>query len=380
MDKTDLGAPLWLETDFEDKPVGVRSRDELLAIHTDSIAWSDAQICVPFEVLLLPWGQARNLCSTAFARPLGADDLPFVALGSHRADGPRKWQGGGPEYNDQDAVRRHLRRALTALLRRRLWGRVLWLDRELNGADEISGVLRLYLGADERGEWFLPGWTNMVSVKAGFDWQHENRAALLLDSSDEALLEWVYAAAEIEGSDLAFSLNWTALGPTYAAREKRVALNFVTARGSIEEMIRALRLASQCEAEWASMRHICWEIDPLIAPVHAFGPREQWRERLFLNQVGSENFFDGNAPRRLPPFARKMRDWAHGWFGVEPNHELRARHRCARNLNGELTFVIERIDEPVPTAHEQLEAFAQLRGFLAERLAPDELNALLKSD
>ena len=378
LSKTEWAAPLWIETDFADKPIGVCSRHEALVIETPAIEWRDAEVCAPFEVVLLPWSEDRTICSTAFARPLGASDLPFIALGSHKFDGPRQWQGGGTLYNDANSVQRHLRRALPALLRRRLWGRMLWLDRELNLADEQSGVLRLYLGANGQGEWFLPGLTDTKSVRAGFDWDDENRVSRLLDSDDDALLEWVYTAAEVPDSDLAFSLNWVALGSDYPARQKRIALHFRTARDSVEQLVQVLRLAVRCEPEFAQLRHICWEIDPLAVPAAAYGPLEQWKTRVEMNQIEREYLFDGNENRRLPPFARAIREWAHDWFGAQLNRELRARHRCFDNFKLALTFVIERIDEPLPTAHEQLEAFAQLRDFLAARVAPDELKALLK--
>ena len=365
MPKTEWDGALWMESDLEDRPVGVRSRAELLVIETDEIEWRDAEVCAPFEVLLLPWGESNTICSTAFVRPLGDGKLPFIALGAHKTDGPRKWRGGGPLYADENAVRRHLRRALPALLRRRLWGRVLWLDRELNLADQQSGVLRLYLGANGQGEWFLPGLTDRKSVRAGFDWDDENRVSHLLNLSDQELLERVYALAEVPDSDLAFSLNWVSWGADAAAREKRIALNFRLARDAFDDMIQVLRWAMACEPELSDARHLVWGIDPLSASN--------------LNGKGSvERFFNGRGLGPLPSFSRDIRAWTQLWFGVELDENLRARHRCMAQLQTPLSFIIER--RGVLSAHEQLEAFAQLRDFLAARVAPDELKTLLKLD
>ena len=365
MPKTELDAALWFESELEDKPMGARSRAELVALETGAIAWRAAKICAPFEVLLLPWGESRTLCSSAFARPLGAADWPWIALGSHRFDGPRLWQGGGAQYNEPHSIGRHLRRALPALLARRLWGRVLWLDRELNLADESSGVLRLYLGANGQGQWFLPETAAPRSLRAGFEWKDENRSALLLALSDEELLEWVYAQAELEGSDLGFSLNWVSWGVGSAAREKRIALNFRLARESVQRMLQVLCWAGECDPELSGVDSFCWQVDLL-------------RPRSPRRNGSMERFVIGKETAPTPSFAAKIRDWAQLWFGPELNRELCARHRCVGQLETPLTFEIKR--EQSLSAHQQLEAFAQLRDFLAQRVAPDELQALLRLD
>ena len=367
--KTDLAHSLWFDNDFDDKPQRATSRDELLCIETQEIEWSDAGVRAPFEILLARWVDNRLIASTAYARPLGHGDLPYLALGHHKTDGPRHWKGGRI-YEDEGYVRRHLRRALSALLRRGLWGRVLWLDRELNLARANEGVLRLYLGANGQGEWFVPGLAERYNVSAGFSWADENRVSLLLHSSEQELLESVYARAEDLSSDLSFSLNWVSWGATRAAHEKRVAFNFRFARDGVEELCHVLRLVLQCEPAFAELNEICWEIDPLTAPALTYQENG--------NCLGNEYLLSGTWLFPIAPFARRIREWAHAWFGVELNEALRARHRCVKQLRGDLTLVVER--KRAPSAHEQVEAFAQLRDFLAARVAGKELAALLAQD
>ena len=364
--KTDLALSLWFDNDFDDKPHRLSSRDKLLRIETEIIRWHDAGIRAPFEILLARWVDNRQIASTAYVRPLHNGALPHVALGQHKADGPRHWKGG-PMYEDEGFVRRHLQRSLPALLRRGLWGRILWLDRELQLTHTNEGVVRLYLGANGQGEWFVPGLAERYNVSAGFDWSSENRAWLLLKSNEQELLDWVYARAEDLNSDLSFSLNWVAWGATRAAHEKRVAFNFRFARDGVEELCHVLRLILQCEPAFADLNEIRWEIDPLTAPAISYGEN---------GDCVTEHLVSDNRYCPIAPLARRIREWAHGWFGVELNEELRAHHRCVRQIRGELILVVER--KRAPSAHEQIEAFAQLRDFLAARVAADELRALLK--
>ena len=368
---------LWFETDYTDKPHRVAARARLVALEIAEVEWPDAHIRAPFEVLLSRW-QDGTLCSTAWARPLQNGDARHVSLGTHRADGPRNWQGGGAFYRDENTIGRTLRRALPAMLKRGLWGRVLWLDRELNLATEAMSVLRLYLGANGQGEWFLPGLTEHQSVRAGFDWSEQNPTALLRESSDERLLDWVLERTEQLQSDLLFALNWTAWGTTPAANAKRVALNFRFERDALEDLQRVLRLASECDPDLAGLPHLYWEVAPLQHPARAYGDASAWRAPLNSRQTSGEFLFDGNINCGLPPLTRRVREWAHAWFGVHLDEELRARHRCVPHVKGPLTFPIQRAKSL--SAHEQIESFAQLRDFLAAHVAPDEVAALLGSN
>ena len=372
-----LQTPLWFEDGFGEKPRLRRSREALTTVETAAIEWRDAGVRAPFEVLLAPRTEETNYRSSAFARPLGAGAWPFVALGDHCGDGPRLWRDEA--RFDRDRARgevrlaRHLRRVLAALLRRRLWGRVLWLDRELNLVDDETGVLRLYLGADGRGQWFLPGMNAPDGVRAPFDWQSE--PARLLGASDAELLERVHALAERTSGDLAFALNWVSWGRAASARAKRVELNWAFARGSLGEMREVLGLALACDPELTGPHDLHWNIDPLADLTQIYGA--PGARQIPARAGGGERLFEGH-PRPLPPFARAIREWAHGWFGVQLNRELRARHRCVSNVNGALAFTIERLQ--VPTAHERLEAYAQLRDFVAARAAPDEVVRLLRGE
>ncbi len=378
--KTDLARPLWFDIRVEQKPQIFDSRAELIDFETDDIEWEEAGLCARFEVLLAPWGDNRQVFSTALVRPLGQSALPYFVLGGPRGEGPRSWRGG-KSFSDENFVRRHISRALPALLRRRLWGRTLWLDRELNLArTEDDAALLIYLGADGKGLWLLPGITRVYDACAGFDWECENPISLLLDSSDGELLDWVHARAEDLESDLAFSLNWVSWGckRLRAARDKRAALSLRAQRGCIEELRQVLLLALQCEPEFAESSRIRWQIDPLATLDQAYGAAHQWQSPFNAsdNASGDEHLSDGQNRRRLPPLTRSIRAWADRWFGVQIDRELLARHRCMVGAVVPLVLVVER--EGAPSAHQQLEAFAQLRDFLAARVSPDELAALLK--
>ena len=382
MPKTDVTA-LWFDSDLDDKPHRVQGREELLVFQTEAYHWSDAGICAPFEILLASRRARGFRSSTAYARPIQNEGLPYLALGHQESDGPHRWHLGNMErdYAPNSEARQHdVRHALPALLQRRLWGRVLCLDRELNLADDENVVMRLYLGANGLGQWCVMGLTDISEVKADFGWDEENSVALLLGFSDKELLEWVYARAEDLESDLAFSLNWAAWGTTQAANERRVMLNFQPARGSMQEMREVLELAVRCDPELARLDHFSWEINPLVAPSHSLGSPESWRKPFEPKRLPSEYLYDGQIECGLPPFTRRIRDWAHAWFAVEPDQALRARYRCVFQVRGNLSLVIERKSEFNPTAHEQLEALMQLHEFLAGRVAPDELTALLKLD
>lgn len=66
------------------------------------------------------------------------------------------------------------------------------------------------------------------------------------------------------------------------------------------------------------------------------------------------------------------------WKNVGTIHATAlARHRCLDHPFADAIISVKR--DRVPSAHQQIEAYAQLRDFLVARVSPDELAALLRA-
>lgn len=387
MPPTDLAAPLWF-TSFSGEPRAVRSRDELLTLETAPVQWEDADICAPLEIVLPLWEKKRAIRSDALVRPLGHCEMPWIALGSHKDNGPESW-----ERVDELPRQRRLKRVCPALLRRRLWGRVLWLDRELNwladAQGEISeerlwrhrGILRLYMGANGEAEWFQPNTPRHSSLWVDFSWGTANETARLLGSSDEELRAHIVELTQNGESDAGFSLRWILLDWGTESWRTRSLLRLRTRRDSIEQMRDFLVLALQCEPNLRDLGHLTWNVAPLENATDFYGDPTSWREPLeAVVPIPQENlhltYQSGHF--RLPPLLRRLREWAGVWFEAALDEELSARHRCVEHPFADPTISVERASDL--SAHEQIEAFVRLRDFLAPRVTPDELAALLRSD
>ena len=387
MIETDLESPLLFENS-SGEPRKLHAGDEILRLETAPVQWDDAAICEPLEMLFPKWKQHRGIRSTAMVRPIGRAGLPWVTLGSHRDTGPRVWE----RIADNRARQKHLLRLCPALMRRRLWGRVLWLDRELNFLADAQGeipderlwgerqVLRLYLGANGEAEWFQPEDPRHFSLWVDFSWGSSNEVARLLQSSEEELRAHVLELVRQKESDAAFSLQWTLWDWSSEAWQRRSLLTLQTQRDSIETMRDFLGWALACEPELRTIASLSWRIAPLGEVADYYGAPESWREPLKLDWTRDESLYasDGSHHLRLPPFLRSLRQWAGQWFGASLNKELMARHRCLEHGLADATLRVER--DGLPTAHEQIEAFAKLRDFLTARVSAEELAELLKLD
>lgn len=381
-----------------------RDRERLLAIETPLIEWGDLNIRAPFEILLKRVGGFSGhdtALSHTLVRPLGDEDAPYFTLGfpkrveryrfleRPRSEGIRYWEVAVSSGGDDSQVREELASALPELLRERFWGRVLYLDESLGlwRGTIPSAKWRLYLSARGIGHWEGAG-------DASFWWDAPDLPRFLAEVSDEELRLFVLQGVQEEASDIGFAFQWASWGRDDKTWSKQRLASLKAGRDSPEAMRDVLKWALMCEPKFASCERLRWTVLPWGSPDERppFYSNKGWvyrhipKDGLLTRTDGWEevdHLFMGEEKSPvpaflLPPFLRRVRRWAGEWFAVEFDEEACACHRVIHEWFPEHRPPIHiELSEPL-TAHERVEAWANLREFLAERTAPNELNSLLK--
>ncbi len=233
------------------------------------------------------------------------------------------------------------------------WGRIFFLDENLEVAPPEKGKRRLFLSQDGGGEWrheqFFP------RMGSPFVWASREEAhQLALLAPLDLLAHFVSLMRRQPESDPARALKWDDL-----PHEERNLLCRPLARGNYEEWRWVLHLYGQSRLAWWNDTSHNW----LMAYVYLVC-------RLSLKR--------GYPAGRTPFFLEfeRLCSWMLRYF--EPSLDVDFVGHCtaARQWSQTEMRVSARVERP--TQHERIEALMQLRDWLSDKAAPEEIEALLR--
>jgi len=325
----------------------------------------------------LDMGQLPDVCLAPYEAGELAPDEPLCAPASYRV-----WAWGWylvrpVELYDEDTETLAVRASspCSPVLRVATWGIASRIPQSLRRGDYNRKIYfdenlclissrewRFSLWIDKGGEMAWEAHDNLGAVS--FRWDAPKRRLRwrrvdLRKYSAEQVEREVRAHLADESSDCAFAWRWLQMD-----EQERIELSFLVQDGErreCEDLLRAIlwsesSLDQSVERKWS----IC---APVLSEVH------QWRAREAEIEQGKQ---------RLEPSPRQGRllEMVIRHFGLHLNIDI-SRYTIIYDWRsyGDGEFFI--VSAPVSTAHERLEARLWLREWLADKVATEEIPALL---
>ena len=236
------------------------------------------------------------------------------------------------------------------------WGRFYFLDNDLNLAENEAVSLRLFLASSGWGQWSAA--PDFYQKVACFQWHNSPDEAreFALFSSLELLNRWREKLLDPQ-SDAAKARELTYLSKTQLQQNCRP-------------------VTRSCYEQWQQV--LSWYLQ-----VHFPSETTQkGRLKYHIHNAHPDLIFDiwtGQAERRqLSPNLALFCEWTLRHFAPELDADYVNSCFAAQewaNRSFALTIHAQK-----PTQHERIEAWLQLRDWLADKAAPSEIDALLRAD
>ncbi len=228
------------------------------------------------------------------------------------------------------------------------WGRLFFLNEDLQPTED-QPVWRLFLAQSGWGEWSAAPDFYMKSAR--FRWnENGDEARNLAHLPSLELLQHSLPELRDPNSDAAFARRFAPLKGT-----ARHQLCRPLQHGSYAEWEHVLRLFIQSRTElWLNKSSVHYDI-------YVYAKQ---------TQVSSKTCFNLQFP--------KFYKWTRRYFAPALDKDLLGSCVAAQAWHTRRFSWSERIEQP--TQHERLEALLQLREWLADKAAPDEIELLLREE